>query len=118
MNLILPSCFVLLSLVLSLVIVIFKPGIIPAQARKYAAATSFVYLSGTVLILIFAIVMPNLRMIFFVISELSILSVYIITMTAIIRITRQISDIMRDVEAGKIKRIEDEEQEEQDEENA
>ena len=114
MNLILPSCFTALALILSLVIVIFKPGIIPVQARKYAAATSFVYLSGTVLILIFAYVMPNLRTIFFVISELSILSVYIITMTAIIRITRQISDIMKDVESGKIKSIEDEEQDEKD----
>ncbi|SCW40746.1 hypothetical protein SAMN02910456_00967 [Ruminococcaceae bacterium YRB3002] len=94
----------------SALVIIWLAIVIVRFRNKFITATTAVYLSGTLVLTVMTFVMQGLPMIFVVISEVSILSVYLITMWAIMRIVRNIGEIMKEVEQGKVKSI-DEEQE-------
>ena len=100
--------FFVLSMILLLLV--FKTNILtPKQFKKYFVATTLVYISGT--IMIFAIVFANKQMpwSFAIISELSILCVYVFLMYMTHRMGKNLQSIMEDIENKKIKGKNDEE---------
>ena len=103
MSVIIASAVAALALVILLLIIIVKPKFIRPVVRKYAVATAAVYLSGTLFILLLAWKMTSLPMVFVIISEASVLSVFIITMFTIVKISKNIEAIMKAAEEGKIK---------------
>ena len=107
---------VLVASIISGVVLIWLIIVILKFKNKYITATTAVYLSGTVTILILSAVMSAIPLVFVIISEISILSVYGITMFAVIRISRNIGEILKEVEQGKVKAIKDENEEREDEE--
>ena len=93
MNIILASC-VLGAIVIWLLFIIFaKPRFAGGVQRKFVIATTAVYLSGALLVLILALVMRSLPFIFMIISEISILSVYLISLFGVLRLAKQINDL-------------------------
>jgi len=109
LNIVIAASFSAAALMLLVILILVKPRTLLAQVRKFLIATSAIYLSGTLLILIFAVTMDKLPPVFVVISEVSIMFVFGISIFTILRISRNVASIMRDVEEGKIKAIEDEE---------
>ena len=114
MNIIVPAVISGIAAALLLVLIFAKLPFISGVAKKYMIATAAVYLSGTLLLLILCIRMTQLPFVFVVISEISILSVFVITMISIMVITRNISKILAEVEQGKIKAVDDDEQSKED----
>ena len=110
MNTIVPAVISGIVVIFLLVLIFAKIPFINGVAKKYMIATTAVYLSGTLLLLILCIKMTQLPFVFVVISEVSILSVFVITMISITVITRNISKILAEVEQGKIKAVEDDEE--------
>jgi len=80
-----------------------RPGFVIPAVRKFFIAASAVYLSGTLLLLIMSLFNKELPLVFVIAAEVSILSVYLVSLFSIIRITKHIKSIMQDVEDGKIK---------------
>ena len=103
MKLIITAAVSIAVLVWLILLSVIKFQFLRKENRKYIIATTAVYLSGTVLILILSALMDKVPMSFCVISEASILSVYIISFVTIMSITRHIGEIMKEVEKGKIK---------------
>lgn len=98
------------ALAMILLLIVIKTNILtPKQFKKYFIATTLVYISGTVLI--FAIVFANKQMpwSFAIISELSIIFVYIFSMYMTHRMGMNLQSIMEDIENKKIKGKNDEE---------
>lgn len=108
MNTVIAASFSAAALIVLIILIIVKPKSLLPQVRKFLNATAAIYLSGTILILIFAVSMDKLPAVFVVISEVSILFVFGISVFTIVRISRNVASIMRDVEEGKIKAIENE----------
>ena len=109
MNTVIAASFSGAAFLLLIIMILVKPASLLPQVRKFLIATSAIYLSGTLLILVFAITMNKLPGIFVVISEISIMFVFGISIFTILRISKNVASIMHDVEEGKIKAIEDEE---------
>ena len=109
MNTVIAASFSGAAFLLLIIMILVKPASLLPQVRKFLIATSAIYLSGTLLILVFAITMNKLPGIFVVISEISIMFVFGISVFTILRISKNVASIMHDVEEGKIKAIEDEE---------
>lgn len=103
MNLIISSSAAAVALILLLTVIFARIPFIRATSKKFIIATTAVYLSGTILILSLSIFMSEVPASFVVISEASILFVYIVTMITIVNVTKHIGEILKDVEQGKIK---------------
>lgn len=112
MKLIITVCVSVIVLILLIILAVAKPSFTNSSNRRFLIATTAVYLSGTLLIMILSIIMDKVPMIFVIISEVSILSVYIITFITIIRISKNIGEILKDVESGKIKGVEEDDKRE------
>jgi len=110
LNLVIAAIFSSLAFLLLMILILVKPKTLLPKVRKFLIATAAIYLSGTLLILVFALTMDKLPAIFVVISEVSIMFVFGISMFTIVRISKNVASIMRDVEEGKIKAIEDEDE--------
>ena len=93
MNVILASVVLGIILIWLLFIIFAKPGFAGGIARKFVIATTAVYLSGGLLVLILAFAMRSLPFIFMVISEISILSVYLISLFGVLRLAKQVKDL-------------------------
>ncbi len=93
MNIILASVVLGIILIWLLFIIFAKPGFAAGIARKFVIATTAVYLSGGLLVLILAFAMKTLPFIFMVISEISILSVYLISLFGVLRLAKQVKDL-------------------------
>lgn len=93
MNIILASVVLGIILIWLLFIIFAKPGFAAGIARKFVIATTAVYLSGGLLVLILAFAMKTLPFIFMVISEISILSVYLISLFGVLRLAKQVKEL-------------------------
>ena len=90
-----------------------RPGFVIPATRKFFIAASGVYLSGTLLLLIMSLFNKELPLVFVIAAEVSILSVFLVSLFSIIKITKHIKSIMQDVEEGKIKGVDPDEDGEQ-----
>lgn len=83
--------------------------------KKLYLASAGVYFSGTLFILLVALINREIPLSFVIIAECSILSVYLITFISIKMIIKNIDAIREEVKAGRIKAVPDEEEESDDE---
>ncbi len=118
MNIIIACVMAAIALAVMLYFIIGKPGFMIPATRKFIIAASAVYLSGTVFLLIMTFIKKELPLVFIIIAEVSILSVFLVSLFSILRITKNIKAIMQDVEDGKIKgEVSDEDKDEEDKDN-
>lgn len=93
MNTVIASCVLGAIVIWLLFIIIAKPAFSRGVSRKFVIATTAVYLSGGLLLLIISFAMKSLPYLFMIISEVSILSVYLISLFGVLRLARQINDL-------------------------
>ncbi|MCR4689443.1 MAG: hypothetical protein K5745_07845 [Saccharofermentans sp.] len=87
------SIFCAIALITLLVLIFGNTPLKKHNFRSYFIASSSVYLSGTIMILIFALSMPKLPTVFVVISETMITFVFAFTFVVLYRMSKQVVEL-------------------------
>lgn len=99
--------FTVLSLAFLLVLILGKRNPLSTHRFKnYFVGSAGVHLSGTVLIMCFAIFMAGLPTSFVIIAELTITFVFVFTLAILYRMSLQIDDIQKAIAEGKARSAE------------
>ena len=91
---ILASCFTAVALVLLILLFITKNPLLSGKLKNYLRAGTAVYLSGTMLLLFLSFVLKDVPVLFILISELMIMTVFIVTFILIIRLSKMVSSML------------------------
>lgn len=86
------SCFTLFSVMILVFLFFTKNPLLSGRFKNYFRAGTLVYISGTILLLILSIVLKGVPVAFIVISELMIMTVFIVTYILIIRLSKILAD--------------------------
>ena len=85
------ACFTAVSVLFFLYLLFTKNPLFSGRFRNYYRAGSAVYISGTVLLLILSFVLKGVPTAFIVISELMIMTVFIVTYILIANLSKAIA---------------------------
>jgi hypothetical protein len=94
------SVICVIALIVLLVLIFGNTPVKKHRFKSYFIASSSVYLSGAVMVLIFALSMPKLPTVFVVISEVTIAFVFILTFYFLDRMSKQIVELQEAVKAN------------------
>ena len=100
---IIASVFVVIALAAFVFFLIGKAAFIVKRTANYYKATSGVYLSATILLLVLSLTMAELPTEFIVIAEIMIAVVFVFSTYMLYRIVQQINEIQKDIEDGKVR---------------
>ena len=100
---IIASVFALIALAAFVFFLTGKAGFIVKRTANYYKATSGVYLSATILLLVLSLTMTELPTEFIVIAEIMIAVVFVFSTYMLYRIVQQINEIQKDIEDGKVR---------------
>ena len=100
---IIASVFALIDLAAFVFFLTGKAGFIVKRTANYYKATSGVYLSATILLLVLSLTMTELPTEFIVIAEIMIAVVFVFSTYMLYRIVQQINEIQKDIEDGKVR---------------
>lgn len=87
------SCFTVAAVLVLIFLFISKNPLFSGKLRNYFRAGAAVYVSGTILILILAAVLTGVPVAFIVISELTIMTVFVMTFILIIRFSKMMTTV-------------------------
>ena len=85
------ACFAAVSVLFFVYLLFTKNPILSGKFRNYYRAGSAVYISGTVLILILAFALKGVPVAFIVISELMIMTVFVVTYILIANLSKALA---------------------------
>ena len=85
------SCFTVFSVVILICLIFSKKPLFSGNLKNYFRALAAVYISGTLLILVLAFALKGVPMVFILISEFLILTVFIVTFVLAIRLSKILS---------------------------
>ena len=86
------SCFTLFSVVILICLIFSKKPLFSGRLKNYFRAVAGVYVSGTVLILFLSAALKGVPMIFILISEFLIMTVFVTTLILTVRLSKILSD--------------------------
>lgn len=86
------ACFTAVSVLFFLYLLFTKNPLFSGKFRNYYRAGSAVYISGTILILILAFALKGVPVAFIVISEVMIMTVFIVTYILIANLSKAIAN--------------------------
>ncbi|MBO4681301.1 MAG: hypothetical protein J5623_05310 [Clostridiales bacterium] len=86
------SCFTLFSVVMLICLIFSKKPLFSGRLKNYFRAVAGVYVSGTVLILFLSVALKGVPMVFILISELLILTVFVATFILTVRLSKILSE--------------------------
>lgn len=85
------SCFTALSVIMLICLIFSKRPLFSGKLKNYFRAVAAVYVSGTVLILFLAAALKGVPMVFILISEFLILTVFVATFVLTVRLSKILS---------------------------
>lgn len=85
------SCFTAVSIILLVYLFFTKNPLLSGKFRNYFRAGTAAYVSGTILILILAFVLTGVPVAFIVISELMIMTVFVVTYILIVVLSKKLA---------------------------
>ena len=86
------ACFTAVSVLFFVYLLFTKNPILSGKFRNYYRAGSAVYISGTVLLLILAFVLKGVPVAFIVISEVMIMTVFVVTYILIANLSKALAN--------------------------
>ena len=86
------SCFTLFSVVILICLIFSKKPLFSGRLKNYFRAVAGVYVSGTVLILFLSAALKGVPMVFILISEFLIMTVFVTTLILTVRLSKILSD--------------------------
>ena len=92
------ACFTAVSVLFFVYLLFTKHPVFSGKFRNYYRAGSAVYISGTILILILAFVLKGVPVAFIVISELMIMTVFIVTYILIANLSKALAGAARNAQ--------------------
>lgn len=81
-------CFTAFAVIVFVCLLFSKRPLFAGSLKKFFAAGTGVYISGTLLILLFACILKGVPLAFILISEFTIMTVFIVTFIIIIRLSK------------------------------
>ena len=108
---IIASVFVVVALAAFVFFLLGKAKFVVKRTANYYKATSGVYLSAAILLLVLSLTMAELPSTFIVIAEIMIAVVFVFSTYMLYRIVQQINEIQKDIEDGKVRSSEQVERE-------
>ena len=100
---IIASVFVVVALAAFVFFLLGKAKFVVKRTANYYKATSGVYLSAAILLLVLSLTMAELPSTFIVIAEIMIAVVFVFSTYMLYRIAQQINEIQKDIEDGKVR---------------
>ena len=94
------SCFTAFAIACLIYLFFTKRPLFSGSLKNFFRAGTGVYLSGTLLILLFAFVLKGVPIAFIIISELTIMTVFVATFIIIIRLSKTLSKMQTEGKAG------------------
>ena len=90
------SCFTAVAVFVLLYFILSKKPLFAGKLKLFFRACAAVYLSGTILILFLAAVLNGVPLAFILISEVTIMTVYVVTLIIIIRLSKTLAKMAVD----------------------
>lgn len=90
------SCFTAVAVLVLLYFFFSRKPLFAGRLKLFFRACAAVYLSGTILILFLAATLSGVPLAFILISELTIMTVYVVTLIIIIRLSKTLAKIAAD----------------------
>ena len=84
-------CFTIVAVLFLIYLIFSKKPLFCGSLKNFFRAGTVVYISGTLLILLFAVILKGVPTAFIVISELTIMTVFVATFIIIIRLSKTLS---------------------------
>lgn len=85
------SCFTIFSVIVLICLIFSKRPLFSGKLKNYFRAVAAVYISGTLLILVLSIALKGVPMVFILISEFLILTVFVTTFAIAIKLSKMLS---------------------------
>ena len=85
------SCFTAFSVIILICLILSKKPLFSGRLKNYFRAFAAVYISGTLLILFLSVALKGVPMVFILISEFLILTVFVTTFVIAVKLSKMLS---------------------------